>query len=264
MLLLFSIAFLMAGIFCTAYILMIIAYSGPSTAFLWFWMLAGIGSYTASALFFLVRRKHVIIHRAWYGVFFLFLLCAATVFLLVEGKIYISGREQTADNADYMIVLGAQVRGRTVSRALKSRLDTASKYLKKNTGTVVIVSGGQGSGEEITEALAMKNYLESKGISKDRILQEDKSVNTYENLKNSKRILDERQWDNNSPYRAIIVTSRFHIFRATSIAKSQGIKGVQGLGAPNDDILTLNYYVREFFGVGKDLLLGNMKVSPLF
>ncbi|SHO49345.1 YdcF family protein [Anaerocolumna xylanovorans] len=259
MLLLFSILFLIAGIFCVSYTLIITAYSGAGTAFLWFWIMAGTGSLIASVLFMVLHRKNISFHRIWYWLFLFLILCAAGVFLLVEGNIYIAGRGKVSNNAEYMIVLGAQVRGKTVSRALKNRLDTACKYLKKNTGTVVIVSGGQGRGEEISEAFAMKNYLESKGINGDRILQEDTSVNTYENLKNSKKIIDSRGDFRDSSGKVVIVTNRFHVFRATCLARTQGIKGVQGLGAPNDDILTLHYYVREFFGVIKDVLHGNMK-----
>ncbi|SHK75130.1 Uncharacterized SAM-binding protein YcdF, DUF218 family [Anaerocolumna jejuensis DSM 15929] len=272
MLLLFSLLFLIAGIICGAYTLIIIAYSGAGTDFLWFWILAGAGGFLASALFFLLHKKHILFHRVWYGVFILLILCAAGVFLLVEGNIYFASRSKVSDNADYVIVLGAQVRGKTVSKALKNRLDTAYEYLKKNPQTVVIVSGGQGKGEEISEAQAMKIYLEGKGINEDRILSEDKSTNTYENLRNSKKVIDSKKITDSredekkstvesesKTEKVVVVTNKFHVFRAKGLAKTQGLRSVQGLGAPNDDVLTLHYYVREFFGVVKDVLAGNMK-----
>lgn len=266
MLLLFSLLFLIAGIVCGAYTLIVISYSGAGTDFLWFWILAGVGGFLASALFFLLHKKHILFHRVWYGVFILLILCAAGVFLLVEGNIYFASKSKVSDNADYVIVLGAQVKGKTVSKALKNRLDTAYKYLKKNPQTVVIVSGGQGKGEEISEALAMKIYLEGKGINENQILSEDKSTNTYENLRNSKKIIDSREAGKKSTgktavkaEKVVVVTNKFHVFRAMGLAKTQGLRSVQGLGAPNDDVLTLHYYVREFFGVVKDILAGNMK-----
>lgn len=259
MLLIVSILFFIAGIFCVGYTLLIISYSGIGTDFLWFWITAGAGSLIAFVIFLVLHRKHILFHRAWYCLFLLLVLCAAGVFLLVEGNIYFAGKDKASDNADYVIILGAQVKGKTVSRALKNRLDTACEYLKKNTKATVIVSGGQGRGEEISEALAMKNYLESKGINGERILQEDRSANTYENLKNSKKLIDSRGDLKESSGKIVIVTNKFHVYRATSLARAQGMKEVQGLGAPNGYILTLHYYVREFFGVVKDLLHGNMK-----
>jgi uncharacterized SAM-binding protein YcdF (DUF218 family) len=116
---------------------------------------------------------------------------------------------------------------------------------------VAIVSGGKGSKEAITEAEAMHLYLMTKGIQPTRIIQEDKSTNTKENIHFSKAFLK----DNAT---VAIVTNGFHIFRATSIAKKQGITLVQGLAAPTDLLLSINYYVREAVGVLKDKVFGNL------
>jgi len=81
------------------------------------------------------------------------------LFLIIEGFIIGYGNSKPRDNGDYIIVLGAQVKGTRPSRALRNRLDTAIKYLEENEHTKVIVSGGQGTGEDITEAQAMSEYL---------------------------------------------------------------------------------------------------------
>jgi uncharacterized SAM-binding protein YcdF (DUF218 family) len=81
---------------------------------------------------------------------------------------------------------------------------------------------------------------------------EDKSTNTSQNIKFSKGLMVSENAT------AVLVTNRFHVFRAMSIARKQGIIHVQGLGAPNDDILTLSYYIREFFAVVKDKVVGNI------
>lgn len=102
------------------------------------------------------------------------------------------------DGAQWIIVLGAQVRGKKITDSLRRRLDTAVCYLKKNKETKVIVSGGQGAGEEITEAEAMAEYLIKQGISKDRIRMEDQSTSTRENLRFSRKFLkadQETGWD---------------------------------------------------------------------
>jgi uncharacterized SAM-binding protein YcdF (DUF218 family) len=184
--------------------------------------------------------------------FTVIILLGVAAFLFVEGIIISKGKLQPESGADYVIVLGAQVRGRSLSRALKSRLDTAYEYLEDNENTKVIVSGGQGNGEDISEAEAMSQYLLLKRIKEDKIIKEDQSTNTYENINFSMKLMEEGK------YHIVIVTNQFHVFRATSIAKKQGLIGVQGLGAPNDDILTLSYYVREFLAVIKDKLVGNI------
>ena len=90
--------------------------------------------------------------------------------------------EDTRSGTRWIIVLGAQVRGRKITDSLKRRLDSALEYLKEHPDVHVIVSGGQGNDEEVTEAYAMAQYLERAGIDCRRIIQEDASVNTLENL----------------------------------------------------------------------------------
>jgi uncharacterized SAM-binding protein YcdF (DUF218 family) len=113
-------------------------------------------------------------------------------------------------------------------------------------------AGGRGPGEDITEAEAMKQYLTANGISENRILKEEQSTNTNENIIFSKELI---QKENAA---VAVVTNGFHVFRATGIAKKQGLLNIQGLSAPSDARLLINYYVREVLGVIKDKLAGNM------
>jgi uncharacterized SAM-binding protein YcdF (DUF218 family) len=174
------------------------------------------------------------------------------LFLILEGTIIYYSAKKADPGADYLIVLGAQVRGTTITKSLKKRLDTAIDYLEDNPETVVIVSGGQGTGEAVSEAEAMKKYLVLKGIKASSIITEDKSTNTNENIRFSRNLM---KGDNSS---VVIVTNGFHIFRSLSIARKQGLSGVQGLAAPSDRILVINYYIREAVGVLKDFLFGNI------
>lgn len=114
---------------------------------------------------------------------------------------------------DYIIVLGAQVRKDGPSPVLKYRLDKAVEYLNENPDTVCIVSGGQGSNEPWTEAEGMAQYLQEKGIDTARILTEDQSQTTEQNITNSKMLMKEGA-------SVGIVTNNFHVFRALQIAKS--------------------------------------------
>lgn len=97
----------------------------------------------------------------------------------------------TGTGRRWIIVLGAQVRGRKITDSLKRRLDCALAYLTEHPDVHVIVSGGQGKGEEVTEAYAMAQYLENAGIDSGRIVQEDASVNTLENLKFSGKLIED-------------------------------------------------------------------------
>ena len=103
-----------------------------------------------------------------------------------------------------MIVLGAKVNGTEVSNTLKLRLDKAIEYYNKHKSVNIIVSGGQGNDENITEALAMKNYLVSNGVNINNIIEENKATTTLENIIYSKKILDNMNnydmWKRNECY----------------------------------------------------------------
>ena len=247
-----SILFCAIGIFCLAYFLAIVSYSGIGTAFLWFWLAFGLVCVLLAIILFYLHSHQIAVNKYIIITFLALLILGTSTFALVEGTIIYKGNSNPTIGADYVIVLGAQVRGSTVSRALKNRLDVAYSYLQESPDSHVIVSGGQGSGEDISEALAMKNYLLTLGMEESRIMMEDKSTNTNENIRFSQTIIGDKNQS------TVIVTNKFHVYRATMIAKKQGVTKVNGLGAPSDDILIIHYYVREFFAVVKDKLIGNI------
>lgn len=174
------------------------------------------------------------------------------VFLLTEGFILSGFSAKGQKNLDYVIVLGAQVYENGPSAVLKYRLDAAYEYLENNPDTICIVSGGQGYNEPFPEAEGMKNYLVQKGIASERILEESTSRNTIENISNSMQFLDAA---NDS---VGIVSNNFHVFRAVGIAKKQGIVHAEGVAADTHWFYLPNNMFREFFGVVKDTLKGNM------
>ena len=141
----------------------------------------------------------------------------------------------------FIIVLGAQVRGVRVTLSLKRRLDKAEVYLRENPGTYAILSGGQGKGEDISEAEAMYRYLTGHGIEKERLIREKQSTSTWENLKNCQAFVG----DLTQPVG--IVTNNFHIYRAMMLGRRQGYLALQGLPASTNPVLLPNYLVREFF-----------------
>ena len=181
----------------------------------------------------------------------IFLAAGLAGFLFVEGCIISAMTGSGEEPVDYLIVLGAQVKGTRVSKALSQRLSRAAEYLMEHEDTIVIVSGGQGQGEDISEASAMKTWLISRGIEEERILEEDKSVNTSQNIRFSKELME-------NPEASVgIVSNDFHVFRAAHIAKAQGLDAIP-IPAPSSLGMYPHYMVREAFAVVKDLAVGNM------
>ncbi len=170
-------------------------------------------------------------------------------FLVIYGS-----ADKTDFKEDAVIVLGAAVRGETPSLTLKGRLDCAAEYHKKNPEAVIIVSGGKGPQEDITEAEAMEKYLLEKGIAPDKIFKEEKADSTYNNFKYSKEILDEKF---GSDYSVAFITNEYHTFRSYLISKEAGLENVSHFHSNT----TLSYLpsgtARECIGVFKYLIFKN-------
>lgn len=154
-----------------------------------------------------------------------------------------------------MIVLGAGLRDGEPGGHLARRLDTAAEFLHARPRAQVVVTGGLGAGQTVTEAEAMAAYLERAGIASERIFLEDASTSTYENLSFALEILQERQreiWfvDENDGLEIapndviVIVTNDFHLFRATRQARNMGLH-VYGLAAPTPWHSLAPNYLRE-------------------
>ena len=155
------------------------------------------------------------------------------------------------NNLDYIIVLGAQVGANGPEISYKYRLDAAYDYLLKNDNTICILTGNRGSNEPISEGEGGYNYLLEKGIDKNRLMYEEESTDTYENIKNAVGLINEKE--NNLNYECAIVTNKYHLFRGMSIAKKVLNKEVDGIPAKINKFYLLNSMVREFFGVIKDI-----------
>jgi len=135
--------------------------------------------------------------------------------------IYLYGQNDTATfDEDAVIVLGAGLRGETPSMILRERLQAAFRYHEQNPTAVIVVSGGLGTGETITEALAMERYLVGMGVPPEMIIKEETSTNTRENIAFSKPLLDAHF---EGEYNVVIITSDFHIFRSVMIARKNGL-----------------------------------------
>ncbi|MBQ2812525.1 MAG: YdcF family protein, partial [Clostridia bacterium] len=145
-------------------------------------------------------------------------LLVFVMFLLSYGlSDNVSGRE------DAIIVLGSGIRGELLTQGLKNRLDAAVECYEENEDLLIVVSGGQGPQEDITEALAMERYLLARGVPQESIIKEEQATSTYENFIYSKKILDEKLGDG---YTAAFVSNEYHIYRASSLARIAGFDTV--------------------------------------
>ena len=151
---------------------------------------------------------------------------------------------------DYVIVLGAGIRGETPSRTLSDRLDRTVEYMNAHPECIAIVSGGQGDDEDITEALAMERYLISRGIPEARIIKEEKSRNTHENMNFSREIIDSRGGGS-----VAVISSDYHIYRARRLAENAGLAPVMVSAKTSLPVLFINCTFREAFALVKAYLV---------
>ncbi len=162
-------------------------------------------------------------------------------FLLTFALIGTAANKTAPPGADAIIVLGAGLRGERPTRVLVRRLDAALAYQESSPDTILVFSGGKGDGETISEAEAMARYASERGISADRYIKEDQSKNTRENFEFSAALIQARL--GSDPVIAFTTTD-FHVFRATAVAKKQGLN-VQAIAAPDVWYIKLNNYLRE-------------------
>ena len=154
-------------------------------------------------------------------------------------------------NLDYLIVLGAHVDGTRLTKALLERTRRAFRYLQENPKTKAVLSGAQGTGEAVSEAQAMYRYLVEKGIDPQRLLLEEKSCNTSQNMKYSLEItgLD---------VSVGVVTNHFHVLRGVAIGKKCRCRQIYAVPAPYCSWRLFFYIPREILAVIKDKILGNL------
>ncbi|MEG1547350.1 MAG: YdcF family protein [Clostridia bacterium] len=182
------------------------------------------------------------------------LYCAFTLFILVLSLVIYNAGNDKPQRADALIVLGCGVRGSRVSLTLKNRLDMALEYMDEFPETLVVVSGGQGPGEDLPEGTAMQRYLVAHGADPARILIEDASSSTYENFTFSMALIDEACCKDAS---VAFITTQFHVFRSRAVARSLGIDA-HGYGAPGVWYVTPNDYLRECVAVTIYFLRGSI------
>lgn len=159
-------------------------------------------------------------------------------------------------NYDYIIIHGAGLsKGEKVTPLLARRIDKGIEAFYKLDGKAkIIVSGGKGTDEKISEAEAMRRYLLEKNIAEENIICEDKSTTTFENLQYSKKIMDSQKQN----YKCMFVTNNYHVFRTGLYAKKINIKA-EGLGCKTALYYWPSAFIREYIAI-----MLNMKWYSIF
>ncbi len=179
------------------------------------------------------------------------IICFVVSFLLVQVLIIVSAQTDENVQVDYLVILGAGLKGDQITLTFRNRLDKGLEFLSKHPSAKVVVTGGQGVGETISEAEAMERYLVQKGIDIDRIIKEDKATSTMENFKYSKKIL--QSIDNKNEYRIMVITNEFHMFRSKMLAKRNGFIPY-GMPAKTNIYILPNSCIREYFALIKSFI----------
>ena len=193
---------------------------------------------------YLTRKPKLI--RLWkmgWGVFFLWCMSLLFFFMYIHHH---SKVDDEVEVVDAIIVLGAGIVDNQPSWALAERLDTAAEVFAKKNGAMIIVTGGLGFQQTLTEAEVMSAYLQKRHqIADESIALEDQSTSTELNLKNSQPILQRYGLNNDSA--VVIVTSDFHTLRAAAIARKLGFKNIATVGAMTPIGIRYNAWLREYF-----------------
>lgn len=246
------------ALFSCFYFFTCVAYAGIRLSAIWLWPLL--------FLFCVIRilmLKFLRPVRTWEKKIFKFIsviyhivmIVSITIFLVTEFHIIKAMNTVPDDGLNYILVLGAGLNGEKPTRPLQLRIERAYRYLISSPDTIAIASGGQGDDEVISEAEAIKNGLVELGIEPSRILLEDRSTSTEENIIYSYEIINKdianrkaAEGKDSSNITVGIVSNSFHIYRASLIAKYQG-HDVVDVPAQTLFPVGIHYVVREVIGV---------------
>ena len=238
--------FLLASLACFAYYLANGFLIRFGQSLLWLWPLMGLALMTRFALVrYMIRTgRPSPLPRALLRIGHALLAVLFALLFAVEGAILNGAFADPAPKLDYVVVLGAKVNGTEPSGALRNRIQTASEYLLQNPDTICVASGGKGSDEGISEALCILRGLTARGVSADRVILEENSTDTVENIRFTLEKIPDAE-------RATIgvVTNNFHMYRAMRIADSQMPGAFYPIPVATSAFSLPHYLLREFAAV---------------
>ncbi len=244
---------LLLGIAFIAYYVIEALFVGFAFSLLWLWGAAGVLCLVCAAL--TKKYGRLPLPKWLFRSICAVLVLIFAVFAVLEGFIISEMGAKGEDGLDYIVVLGARVNKNGVpSKPLYWRIDAAEEYLHSNPDTVAILSGGKGADEPMSEAQCMFDTLVARGIDESRLLMEDKSTSTNENIRYSLALME-------AGASFGVVTNNFHVFRAVRIAEEVSGREVSGIASRYLDALLIHYMAREAVGIAKDTLAGNMSLQ---
>lgn len=175
------------------------------------------------------------------------LVIGMAAFIIIEIPIVREARTDAPDDCEYVIVLGAGLKGDVPTLSLRNRLDAALEWLEAHPDCVAVVSGGQGPGENMPEGEAMGIWLEARGIEPERIIVEDKSTSTMENLENSFALI--REAGGRAGRELCDNHERVPPLPREAHGPSLGVEAWGVAAHTSWPSLMLNYFIREAFAV---------------
>lgn len=188
--------------------------------------------------------KRTLLHSAFYA-----LLVAVAIGSVVTG-IFIGTHSGGSENpeTEYVVVLGAGVNGSEPSASLRERLQAALAYIKEYPDSILVLSGGQGENEDLTEARCMYNWLREHGVSANRLWLEEKATSTEENLRFSLNLIERKTGER--PAELAVISSEYHLLRAELLAQDEGVETVLTYPAATENPLYFtNMFLREIVAI---------------
>ena len=192
----------------------------------------------------ILHKGGIFLKRIIFALLFI-LIILVLIFYWLDYEMNAALKNEADGSNEYVVILGAKVKpGGIPSQSLKNRLDAAVDYLQKYPTVKAIVTGGQGADEDRTEASVMADYLIEHGIAEDRVLLEDQSTTTYENLLFAKKLLPANTES------ITIISNDFHLKRATILARKLGLKA-DVVAAPTPKVVNTKSRIRERLAIIK-------------
>ena len=169
---------------------------------------------------------------------------AFTLLFAFESALLLDAVNTAPPSDATLIILGCSVKGEEPSQMLRLRIEAAEEFMKENPESTAVLSGGQGPGEDITEALCMYRELTERGISPDRLYMEGQSTSTRENVAFSKEIILREKLNT----RVAVVSNNFHLYRASLSVAAEGLE-FYSVPAFTPYPLLATYVMREYLGI---------------
>lgn len=237
--------FLLLSVFC---------FVAPGYSFSGFVCLGIAGVVLGYYLLGLLGRNHIMLAKVMKTVLSCLLCVGLLAAVLTMAVIHKASLGDPNTKNEYLVVLGAGVRGTTPSTILSNRIDAAISYLQKNPEVICIVSGGKGNGEDISEAQCMFDHITAAGIDPERLWMEDRSTSTWENFTYSLELIEAKT--GSRPERISVLSNEFHLYRAGLVAEKCGI-AISGVPAKTSRLsLQINYTMREITAVWYYVIFG--------